>query len=225
MKKKFTLIEMLVVISIISILAAILMPALRKSVLSARSINCKNNLKQVSVGIGSYENDYYGTIPYIYDAHYVWYKQHQFKYPVSPVPTYLGYSEMSNSDFMDAQASTVFNCPSASPTTSSGGNKNAGDYCGNANVMALYVGGSYMKTAGYVRVTSIKRPSGIIIVGEATDITYSPYFDEAGSLLDGGVFGNYRIGWVHEGISNMLFVDGHVAGQTFEQTPHSMLVP
>jgi prepilin-type N-terminal cleavage/methylation domain-containing protein/prepilin-type processing-associated H-X9-DG protein len=50
MKKKFTLIELLIVIAIIGILISILMPSLRNSHERARSAVCKSNLKQIDVG-------------------------------------------------------------------------------------------------------------------------------------------------------------------------------
>lgn len=61
-KRAFTLIELLVVIAIIAVLIALLLPAVQQARESARRSQCKNNLKQIGLGIHNYA-DVYGSIP------------------------------------------------------------------------------------------------------------------------------------------------------------------
>ena len=62
-KPSFTLVEMLVVIAILGLLAALLMPVISRAKIAARNIQCVSQLRQLGLALRLYADNYDATLP------------------------------------------------------------------------------------------------------------------------------------------------------------------
>ncbi|MFZ4509275.1 MAG: prepilin-type N-terminal cleavage/methylation domain-containing protein, partial [Fimbriimonas sp.] len=76
-RKAFTLIELLVVIAIIAILAAILFPVFAQAKMAAKKTADLSGVKQLSLGVAMYGNDYDDTFPFAWGWDSEWKPWHQ----------------------------------------------------------------------------------------------------------------------------------------------------
>ncbi len=79
----FTLIELLIVIAIIAILAALTMPVVNRATLGAQRTQCSNNVRQINVALHMYADDHGDQITYYTNNEYFFYKDCILSYVTS----------------------------------------------------------------------------------------------------------------------------------------------
>ena len=208
----FTLIELLVVIAIIAILAAILFPVFARARENARKANCQSNLKQISMALLQYAQDYDECLPFLYQS------------VTSPR---TGLIQITQPYIKSWQ---VHDCPSSDQKTV------VNDYLGHRSYG--YHTGLMPQNACGVSLSQIQRPAEIAMVADvlqdpnARGRLHMPskgkmYTDPDGSNCQncGGkhvsmfpssdTYHNYQSPGFnvierHNGVANVAFVDGHV---------------
>ena len=211
-RRAFTLVELLVVISIIGILIGMLLPAVQMVRESARRTSCLNNLKQIGIGIQNF-HDARRRIPPARgaDKFLTWpvyimpqleesnlYEEFDLKRPYAVQPQ----------EAVEASV-TVFVCPSRRPTGSLSIQEkddaqvgSVGDYAGNAG-SDIYFDINHT-WAGFENETDGVFSSGLAIDNEVVD----------DKLIRGGV-GRYKFKDITDGLSNTIFVGEKAVNPNF----------
>jgi prepilin-type N-terminal cleavage/methylation domain-containing protein/prepilin-type processing-associated H-X9-DG protein len=215
----FTLIELLVVISIIAIIAAILFPVFARARENARRASCQSNLKQMSLGVIQYVQDY------------------DERFPLSGGPLGTQCGDTRSGEHLSwatkiqpyVKSTQIFKCPSDYwsnyPTTSYLRKTATMSYADNWLLGPTYAPGGTPPAP--VHIASVVQPTKVVMWIE-DEYTQNPqmttiachwwtanYFYANGNEL---AYNRHLDG------SNMAFVDGHVKWFKTEKTstyPHT----
>ena len=217
-KHGFTLIELLVVIAIIAILAAILFPVFAKAREKARQTSCLSNLKQLSLAMLMYTQDYDETWPmsYYFDAGYANEYGWDFHLNYNTGATELGLIGPYTKN------GQIQACPSAPGLAGSGRPYTGYGY------NTTYIGGAAGEGPGgstrlSASLASIQKPSETILLADSAvwSAWITPPGTEGNNYLrsPGDPF---RAAWgigpnvhfLHNGTANVAFCDGHAKALT-----------
>ncbi len=213
--RAFTLIELLTVIAIIGILAAILIPVVGAVRDSARASKCISNLRQMRNGIALYANDHNGVAP----PPAFWGSRPE-NFPSNDLRTtfhyriweYVGYENRTfrrpdNTQLTESRTENIFHCPSTVQklTVVPGGTASIDGYAYAMNEQPNVIYNRDV-TVG-LKKDRLTAPSRTVAVLEHSSWKTTPakYF-ESGLIP-------------HNGGGNFLFYDGHVQAIKFESVP------
>jgi prepilin-type N-terminal cleavage/methylation domain-containing protein len=229
----FTLVELLVVIGIISVLIAILLPALSKAREQAKALQCSSNLRQLGIGVQLYRHDnqdFYPTRDLYHNGAnprsvLIWTGRtgtatsatRNATTDLRAINRYLVRNLTPTSDFLAAK------CPSDDQAYSSWGSSYSSNHFTGDGILIYNLnqvelpGGQRWKS---IRGTAVRETATFIIAGEHPGMAYA-YGGDGESLTNF----YYRWHWPKEARWNFLFADGHVSSIIVPYNPSKALRP
>ncbi len=194
----FTLVELLVVLAIVGLLAALLLPGLGQSRAAARTAACTGQLRQLGLAVQLYADDHREEFPRSQHSAFV-HGQRTWGAALAP---YLGGSEAAWTNLLR----TIYRCAA---------DRKAGPWSYGLNVYFElgpdddYVG----KPQTWRRVSTVPRPARTILFAEnasAADHIMPNFWSRPEDATD---LAAHR----HRGRANYLFVDGHTEAAALRQ--------
>ncbi len=214
-RKKFTMLELLIVVGIIAILAGLLLPALHSARRKAQAIQCKGNLKQQGVMLLQYTLMFQDYMPAAEDSaspsdQKTWCQK---LFLAKLLPCKKPATDIGN---VNARYCGVLRCPSRSM-------ENWVHYGMNphpAGLMGIGNDPGYVpKSSYYMKIVNIKKAATTILVSDASTIsTGHPNYRYPHGVIMGNA-DNIGPGSspppLPTAMTNLLFYDGHTGDASY----------
>jgi prepilin-type N-terminal cleavage/methylation domain-containing protein/prepilin-type processing-associated H-X9-DG protein len=189
----FTMTELLVVIGIIAVLAALLFPTMSRMKAKASSAQCTGNLRQIGTVMGIYMAENNGLLPYSSGYNYTGAGANSWGWDnhAGPLAVLANVGEGSTArEWFDQPGEQhMFNCPAERMSFRT--------YTANSYLMGFLPGGGKR-----VPQSAIDRPSNKILIADS---------HKSPTRAGNGWFGEVTaVGTRHSGKANALFADFHV---------------
>ena len=199
-KQAFTLVELLAVIAIIGVLAAVLIPAIGAVRAKANQAECVQNLRTWHTALTLYAQEHKGQIP--------WKSWASVGAGANYYSPYMGAKKHVGSDGTAIDSQRFFrSCPAAS-----GFGSGAVDY--------LFTRPSPTPNQQFTRINLAENPAKLLLMMDAHGTGLSNAASNP-SILDSHVkptcLGTENTPPRHSGNANALFADGHVESYTWDQ--------
>ncbi|MEX2214339.1 MAG: type II secretion system protein [Phycisphaeraceae bacterium] len=205
-KRAFSLVEMLVVISVVTLLIGILAPALQHSKENARAVYCLTNLRSLGTATNTLTNDTGGRLPGIWDSVWINLKKPGGGCWLSNPPAgqsyfYSGPHTGELFSYVGKDEKT-YRCPSLEAGVLNSGNGSNGRY--DYSAFHAFAGATYYRVP----------PSSTIPVKDGLQIPTPWIIEESPSQylnaghVEGGFGGGDIIGSWHLGNNHLVSFDG-----------------
>ncbi len=220
-RQAFTLVELLVVISIIAIIAGLLLPALSKARRQAKSTVCKNNLRQMGLATVLYVEDNEDRLPYAWGVSH---NANTNNFQTLLIPYVLKDKFNADQNTRDSDfAKNVFRCPTRLKENHYRSNI---DYPGTGNPWKISYGmnqytslnfpvpGGGFPSAKTAKHCTVANPAATMLIADLSYELNHPAIIRLQSRTVGEEL-YYDVGWRHgmahpEGQANILLMDMHV---------------